>query len=42
MADLIDYCHGGADTTWGAKRIADGHPQPYNVTTFELGNEQYV
>jgi alpha-L-arabinofuranosidase len=41
MGDLIDYCHGGADTTWGKRRIADGHPAPYNVTWFELGNEQY-
>ena len=24
MGDLVDYCHGGANTTWGARRIADG------------------
>jgi len=26
-------------TQWGRQRIADGHPAPYNVTHFELGNE---
>lgn len=25
----------------GRKRAADGHPQPYRVRFFELGNEQY-
>ena len=40
-ADLVEYCYGGATTTWGAQRIADGHPSPYQVTVFELGNEQY-
>jgi hypothetical protein len=31
MADLVEYCHGNASTTWGAIRIADGHPEPYDV-----------
>jgi alpha-L-arabinofuranosidase len=26
----------------GQSRIADGHPEPYDVEYFELGNEQYV
>eukprot|EP01046_Picozoa_sp_COSAG06_P068167 COSAG06_NODE_18008_length_909_cov_0.719753_1_plen_70_part_10 len=25
----------------GKKRVADGHPQKYDVKYFELGNEQY-
>lgn len=97
MGDLIEFCHGGANTTWvgtgyrhasvcyeqmfalgsvahlvmksvmnflkrmpdgmrsersrvrvgswlpqqGQKRIAYGHPDPYDVKYFELGNEQY-
>jgi hypothetical protein len=41
MADLIDYTWGGASTEWGAKRIAEGHPEPYKVKYIELGNEQY-
>jgi Alpha-L-arabinofuranosidase B (ABFB) domain len=39
--DLVEYCYGDETTTWGAVRIADGHPEIYNITTFELGNEQY-
>ena len=35
--DLLEYCHGDASTTWGGLRIADGHPQIYNTTWFELG-----
>lgn len=38
--DLVDYIWGGANTTWGAQRAADGHPDPYVVSIFELGNEQ--
>ena len=37
----MEYCHGDSTTAWGRQRIADGHPEPYNVTHFELGNEQY-
>ena len=37
-ADLVEYAWGDAKTTsWGARRAADGHPAPYNVTVFELG-----
>lgn len=40
-ADLVEYCWGDNTTAWGAQRGAAGHPQPYNITIFELGNEQY-
>ena len=43
-ADLVEYCWGDATTTsWGMRRAADrgGNSRPYNITTFELGNEQY-
>eukprot|EP00935_MAST-01C_sp_MAST-1C-sp1_P000128 g128.t1 len=40
MGDLVEYAWGDESTTWGKQRIADGHPKPYNVTWFELGNEQ--
>ena len=33
--DLVEYCKGDGTTAWGKKRIADGHPAPYNVTHFE-------
>ena len=39
-ADLIEYLYGDNTTQWGSMRIADGHPAPYVVQTFELGNEQ--
>ena len=34
------YCWGDATTQWGQQRIADGHPEPYNITHIEIGNEQ--
>jgi alpha-L-arabinofuranosidase len=37
--DEIEYATGGADTQWGARRIADGHPQPFPLTYVEIGNE---
>lgn len=39
--DAIEYCNGGADTEWGAKRIAAGHPEPFNLRLIEIGNENY-
>lgn len=35
----IEYVTGGADTEWGAKRAADGHPQPFDLQYVEIGNE---
>ena len=34
------FCRGNSSTAQGAKRHADGHPAPYKVKYFELGNEQ--
>jgi hypothetical protein len=42
MADFIQYVNGPMNTTWGAKRAADGHPQPYHLKYMELGNEERV
>ena len=40
-ADLVEYLFGSENTVWGKTRIVtDGHPAVYNVTTWELGNEQ--
>ena len=41
MADFIDYCLGGPETTWGKRRISDGHPKPYFLKAIQIGNEQY-
>jgi hypothetical protein len=40
-SDLVEYCYGDNSTTWGATRYKDGHPNPYVLDTFELGNEEY-
>ena len=38
-AQWVEYCNGGADTPMGAKRAANGHPEPYDVKYWEIGNE---
>ena len=41
MADFVEFAHGDAHSTvWGRKRASFGHPEPYNVTWVEIGNEQ--
>jgi len=42
LADFIQYVNGPTNTVWGARRLADGHPQPYNLKYLELGNEEAV
>ncbi len=42
MADFIEYAKGPADSVWGRRRAADGHPQPYRLRYIELGNEERV
>jgi alpha-L-arabinofuranosidase len=37
----IEYVIGDANTYWGAKRIADGHPAPFKLTYVEVGNEDW-
>jgi alpha-L-arabinofuranosidase len=38
-ADLVEYCNGDTSTGWGAKRAANGHPAPYRVKYWQIGNE---
>jgi hypothetical protein len=40
-ADWVEYCNGSVDTPYGKLRAQNGHPQPYNVTYWEIGNESY-
>jgi alpha-N-arabinofuranosidase len=40
MGDFVEYCWGNSSTTWGQLRVQDGHPEPYNITYVEIGNEQ--
>src|ERR1700723_1164128 len=42
MADFIEYAKGPTNSVWGAQRMADGHPQPYDLKYLELGNEEKV
>ena len=37
MADLVEYMLGGANTTWGALQIHDGHPYIFKTRFIELG-----
>lgn len=37
--DEIEYATGGPETTWGARRIRDGHPGPFDLAAVEVGNE---
>jgi alpha-L-arabinofuranosidase len=39
--DLIEFANGDATTTWGAKRAALGHPEPFNLKLLGVGNEQW-
>jgi len=40
-ADEVEYATGSARTRWGAARAANGHPKPYRVTWWGVGNEMY-
>ena len=35
----IEYITGDAKSTWGARRIEDGHPKPFPLSYVEVGNE---
>ena len=38
-AEWVEYVNGPVTSRFGAMRAANGHPQPYNVKQWELGNE---
>jgi alpha-N-arabinofuranosidase len=39
--DEIEYIIGDKSTYWGAKRAANGHPEPFKLTYVEIGNEDW-
>ena len=39
--DEIEYLTGDSSTTWGARRVRDGHPAPFKLTYLEIGNEDW-
>ncbi|MCQ2385806.1 MAG: hypothetical protein MJ078_03930, partial [Clostridia bacterium] len=38
-ADWVEYCNGDVSTPYGRLRAERGHPEPYNVRFWALGNE---
>ncbi len=40
-AEEVEYLNGPKTSQWGAKRAANGHPQPYGVKFWNIGNEPY-
>ena len=42
ILDLIEYANGPADSEWGAKRAAAGHPEPFNLKYIGIGNEDMI
>jgi alpha-N-arabinofuranosidase len=41
VLDWIEYCNGPVDSTWGKRRAALGHPEPYHVKYWEIDNETW-
>ena len=48
-ADLVEYLNAendgsnpGGGVDWAAVRAKNGHPEPYDVPYFEIGNEMYI
>ncbi|TGE29157.1 alpha-L-arabinofuranosidase C-terminal domain-containing protein [Hymenobacter metallicola] len=39
--DLVEFANGPASSPWGAKRVAMGHPAPFNLKYIGIGNEQW-
>jgi len=38
-AQWVEYCNGPANSPMGKLRVANGHPEPYGVKIWEVGNE---
>ena len=41
IAEEVEYCNGSRQTKMGKLRAANGHPEPFNVTWWAVGNEMY-
>lgn len=42
ILDLIEYANGPVTSEWGAKRAANGHPEPFNLKYLGIGNEDMI
>jgi alpha-L-arabinofuranosidase len=40
-ADEVEYLNGAANTYWGAIRAKNGHPEPYHIKYWNIGNEPW-
>jgi alpha-N-arabinofuranosidase len=40
-ANLVEYCNGSINTNYGSIRAINGHPEPYGITLWGIGNESY-
>ena len=41
LRDWVEYCNFPGDSSWAQKRAADGSPQPFDVTYWGVGNENW-
>lgn len=41
VIDLIEFANGDESSEWGARRIAMGHKEPFNLEYIGIGNEQW-
>jgi alpha-L-arabinofuranosidase len=41
VAQEVEYCNGSTDTPMGKWRAANGHPEPFGVKFFAVGNEMF-
>jgi alpha-N-arabinofuranosidase len=41
MSDWVEYCNLRGTRRWAARCAADGHPEPYDVRLWNIGNENY-
>ena len=40
-AEQVEYLNGSVNTWMGSQRAKNGHPEPYNVKLWNMGNEPY-
>ena len=40
-AEEVEYCNGSVETRMGKMRTENGHPEPFNVRCWTIGNEMY-
>ncbi len=41
ILDLIEFANGPAESEWGGRRAAMGHPEPFGLEYIGIGNEQW-